>query len=359
MTSNVTPEIVAALVSFIFAMIATPLVITICKSLGIYDRPNARKMHKVAIPRLGGIVFLPSMMVGILVGFTFLLGGIHESITLKLPSVGMILGALIIYLIGVLDDLHEIKAIYKFYIQLIVALIFPFCNLLINDLHGFLGIYLLPIYISYPLTVFVILLVVNAMNLIDGIDGLSSGLSILILGAFGFLYKDLNALPFSVISVSLMGAVLAFFIFNMFGKVGGKKVFMGDSGSLFLGYVIVYLAIKYQMNNGDIFPYREDAFMISYTLLFIPTIDLVRVALSRLYNRKSIFAPDKTHIHHLIMQAGASMHWALAIILILFVVFCSINYGLNSFRLDQTYILLTDIVIYCAFIASISKLKSV
>lgn len=351
------PELIAALVSFIFAAIAIPIVVRMCRALGLYDHPNARKMHKVAIPRLGGVVFLPAMIAGFAAGLAFLLGGMNKSFTINISTIAMTSGAIIIYLIGMLDDIKEMKAVHKFIIQGIAAFVFPLCNLIINDLHGFLGFHEIPFMFAYPLTVFVILLIVNAINLIDGIDGLSSGLSFLILSIFGVLYYSLHGHNFSILSCSLAGAVLAFFFYNMLGKVNGNKVFMGDSGSLFLGYVIAYLAIKYQMSNGLVFPYRENSLLISFTLLIIPTFDVVRVAFARLFQGKGIFTPDKTHIHHRIMQAGVTMHWTLFTIITLFVALCSINYGLNIFGCSITIIIAVDIALYSAFIFIIERLK--
>ncbi len=357
MKDSYIPELSAGVISLIISLFAIPLIIKMCRVLGLYDLPNARKVHKVAIPRLGGVVFLPSMMAGFAVGLAVLLGGINKSLDINISTFGMTCGAIIIYLIGVLDDIREMKAVHKFIIQLVAALIFPLCNLIINDLHGFLGIHHLPFIISYPLTVFTILLVVNSVNLIDGIDGLASGLSILILLTFGVLYIDLNAPYFSILSFSLAGSILAFFCYNMFGKVGGNKVFMGDSGSLLIGYVLVYLAIKYQMSNGDVFPYRENSLLVSYTLLIIPTFDVIRVAISRIIQKKGVFTPDKTHIHHRIMQAGASMHSTLITIILLFVAFCCINYGLSIFGVGITYIVISDILIYSLFMIAIDKIK--
>lgn len=358
MINTYIPEIVSACVSFLFAAIATPIVVKMCRTLGLYDQPNARKMHKVAVPRLGGVVFLPAMIAGFAAGLSFLLGGMNKSFTINISTIGMASGAIIIYLIGVLDDIKELKAFHKFIIQSAAAFVFPLCNLIINDLHGFLGIHEIPFLVAYPLTVFIILLIVNAMNLIDGIDGLSSGLSILILSIFGALYLMLNGHNFSILAFSLAGAVFAFFCYNMFGKIGGYKVFMGDSGSLFLGYVIAYLAIKYQMSNGLVFPYRENSLLISFTLLIIPTFDVVRVALSRLMQGKGIFTPDKTHIHHRIMQTGINMHWTLFTIIILFISLCSLNYGLNIYGIDITIIIISDIMIYAFFMMAIEKIKS-
>ena len=276
-----------------------------------------------------------------------------------MSNVMMVIGAILIYLIGIFDDLKGLKAFHKFIIQTIAALVFPLCNLMISNLHGLFGIHEIPLWIGYPLTVFIILLIVNAMNLIDGIDGLASGLAFLILGSFAYLYYNLGAYLFCLISTSLAGATLAFFFFNFYGKVGRLKTFMGDSGSLFLGYVIAYLAIKYQMSNEPIgFPYREESLLISFTLVFLPCIDVIRVAILRKLHGRSMFEADKTHIHHRIMQMGLDMHQTLAVIITLFVSISLINYGLYVGGLQTEYIIGVDLTIYTLFIWIVTLLKT-
>lgn len=348
-SSNIIFALIAGGISFLFSLIGTPLIVKACRMFNLYDQPNARKVHAHAIPRLGGILFMPSMAFGILASLAIMFGNLHESVTFDLSSIAMLFGAITIYLIGMLDDIQGMKATHKFVVQIIAALLFPLCNLMINNLHGFLGVYELPLLVSYPITVFVILLIVNAMNLIDGIDGLSSSLAFFILCIQAYLYFDLGTPLFVMLSLSLAGAVLAFFIYNFFGKIDRCKIFMGDAGSLYLGYVIAYLAIKYQMSNGN-FTYREDALLTSYTLVLIPCFDVIRVAISRKLNHKEMFEPDKTHIHHRIMQMGLSMHQTLGVILTLFFAFGLINYGLCVAGCPFTIIVLADVIIYSTFI---------
>ncbi len=338
--------LIAFCVSLVFSIIGTPFIIAMCKKKGYYDMPDSRKVHKFAIPRLGGVLFLPSMCIGTVIALITIFRGLQHEITLTLSVIAMAAGGIIIYLIGILDDLKGMKAMHKFIIQFIVSSFFPLCNLMINDLHGLFGFHIIPLFMAYPLTVFVILLIVNAMNLIDGIDGLASSLSILILMAFGLLYYDLGASLFSMMSISLAGAVFGFFLFNFFGKINGNKIFMGDSGSLFLGYVISYLAIKYQMSNWDVFEYRENSFLISFTLIMLPCFDVIRVAIGRKMRGKKMFDPDKTHIHHIIMATGLTMHQTLFVIICTFIAFCIINYGLFIFGLGITYIIAVDIILY-------------
>lgn len=359
MTINDTYIIIAFAISLVFSLVCTPLVVKLCNARGFFDLPNARKMHKNAIPRLGGSLFMPSLSLGVAITLLIMYQGVNPNFEIGISNILMVVGAVLIYLIGIFDDLKGLKATHKFIIQTIAALLFPLCNLMIDNLHGLFGIHEIPLFVSYPLTVFVILLIVNAMNLIDGIDGLASGLACLILGSFAYLYYQINAYLFSLISISLAGATLAFFFFNVYGKVGRLKTFMGDAGSLFLGYVIAYLAIKYQMaNEPNGFPYREESLLISFSLVFLPCIDVVRVALQRKMKGRSMFEADKTHIHHRIMQIGLDMHQTLAVIITLFIVLCLINYGLYVGGLQIAYIMGIDIFIYSTFIWIVELLKN-
>jgi UDP-N-acetylmuramyl pentapeptide phosphotransferase/UDP-N-acetylglucosamine-1-phosphate transferase len=358
MTINYFYIIIAFAISLVFSLVCTPLIVRLCNTHELFDLPNARKVHKYSIPRLGGTLFMPSLGLGAVITLIIMYQTINTNWVFGLSNVMMIIGAIIIYIFGIFDDLKGMKATHKFIIQTIAALIFPLCNLMISNLHGLFGIHEIPIWIGYPLTVFVILLIVNAINLIDGIDGLASGLAFLILGSYAYLYHELHAHLFSIISTSLAGATLAFFFFNMYGKVGRLKTFMGDSGSLFLGYVIAYLAIKYQMTQEPLgFPYREESLLISFTLVFLPCIDVIRVALGRKFNGKPMFEADKTHIHHRIMQMGLDMHQTLAVIITFFVAICLINYGLYVGGLATGYIVGIDIAIYSMFIWVVEKLQ--
>ncbi|MCM1311424.1 MAG: undecaprenyl/decaprenyl-phosphate alpha-N-acetylglucosaminyl 1-phosphate transferase [Bacteroides sp.] len=337
---------ISLFVAACFTGIIIPVIIQLCQKYRLYDEPNSRKVHSQAIPRLGGIAFLPGTMLGMAASLIAMHGGIGGNYTFTVSSFVMIAGAIIIYMIGIIDDIKGMEASHKFIIQFVAAILLPLCKLRIDNLHGLFGVYEIPVCISYILTVFVILLIVNSINLIDGIDGLASGLAILILAVFIFLFSSLNAIMFCILAAGLMGTIIVFFIFNFFGKVGKHKIFMGDAGSLLVGYVIAYLAIKYQMDNTETFTYRENSMLASYTLVIIPSFDLIRVALSRIKEGKGMFQADKRHIHHRIMNMGFTMHQTLFIILGLFAFFCALNFILNYLNISFTVVFITDIVIF-------------
>lgn len=340
----------------IFSVLALQIVVNVCHRYGIVDSPNWRKIHKVAVPRLGGLVFMPSLALSMTIGMA-LMGYLEvNKYEAGVSTLAMITGAIMVYVIGIVDDFQEMNASMKFLIQLVASSFFPLCHLLINDLGGFCGIHELPLWLSYPFTVFVILLIVNAMNLIDGIDGLSSGLSVLMLAVLSVMYFNRGMLMFVLLCLSLMATLGVFFCFNVFGKAGGRKLFMGDAGSLTLGYVLAYLVIKNQMKGWQDASFDINALLISYSLVIIPTFDVIRVALARLKNGKPMFSPDKTHIHHLFMAAGMTMHQTLISILSLFAILILLNYASFACGISLTWIVVLDIVIYISTVKVMQKI---
>lgn len=344
MNNTVVPLIVSFLSAVIVTAVGLPLIIKACLRFRYFDFPDERKVHRTPVPRLGGLIFMPAAVVGLFVASwtQVLMGG--KEFVFGVSTIAMTFGGLVIYLIGFIDDRYGMKASHKFLIQALAALILPLCNLVITDLNGILGLHQIPFAIGYALTVVAIIVIVNAINLIDGIDGLSSGLCILILSAYTVLFREEHAI--ASLDAAIVGSLIVFWCFNVFGKVGGMKIFMGDSGSLFLGYVCAYMSIKSLMRPIAPENCGEKQMLISITLLLIPVLDVVRVALQRRFTGHGIFEPDKTHIHHIFMSLGLSMHAALVCILVLFLLICGINYALWQCHFLMPFIVLMDVAIY-------------
>lgn len=343
--SNVVYTLAASfLSSVIVTIIGLPFIIKACRQFKYFDLPNERKVHSKPVPRLGGLIFMPAAVVGLFVAswLRTLMGG--EAFVFGISTIAMTFGGLIIYVIGFIDDRYGMKASHKFIIQTIAAFILPLCNLVVRDLNGILGLHQIPFLVGYALTVITILTIVNAINLIDGIDGLSSGLCILILTAYTVMLR--GNLAIASLDAAIVGSLVVFWCFNVFGKVGGLKIFMGDAGSLFLGYVCAYMSIKSLMRPIAPENCGEKQMLISITLLLIPVLDVIRVALQRRITGHGIFEPDKTHIHHILMNAGLSMHAALACILSLFLLICGINYALWQCHFLMPLIVAMDVAIY-------------
>ena len=338
--------ILSAACGFVFI----PLIMNFCKEKGLYDIPDSRKIHKTAIPRLGGISFLPSMLLASIIVVALhnnhFLG--HE-ITLSTWSIGFFVSLLIIYGVGLIDDLVGLGAKTKFTAQIIAALLLPLMGLYVNNLYGFLGIHEIPSSIGMPLTVFVIVFISNAINLIDGIDGLSAGLSLIALTGFLICFLREGLIAYSILIAGLMGVLVPFLYFNIYGKADkNRKIFMGDSGSLTLGFILGFLFVKFTMFNPSVAPFHLDSMMLAYSLLIVPVFDVVRVSLARIYHHKPIFSADKNHIHHKLMRTGINQHQALLTILLLSIFFITTNILLWNI-LDMSILVVIDIVIWVLF----------
>lgn len=337
------------LVSMVCGFVLIPLVVTFCKKRGLYDLPNARKVHKCGIPRLGGVCFMPSMVLAFLIMMSVFNGssGHTGQATFSLWSITFFISISLIYAVGLVDDLVGLSPSVKFAVQLVAASLLPWASLHINNLYGFLGVNELPYWVGAPLTVLVIVFIDNAINLIDGIDGLSSGLSVIALGGFLVFFYAEGLWLYCILIAGLMGVLLAFMYYNLFGRPGHNKIFMGDSGSLTLGFILGFLLVKYSMDSPGIMPYRSDCLLMSCTLLVVPAFDVFRVVLVRLRHHKPIFGADKNHLHHKMMRAGLGQRQALLAILGVVVLFIAVNAMLSGV-LAFTWVVLADVAIWLA-----------
>ncbi|MCF0187974.1 MAG: undecaprenyl/decaprenyl-phosphate alpha-N-acetylglucosaminyl 1-phosphate transferase, partial [Bacteroidaceae bacterium] len=339
--------LLAFIVSVITSIVGLPWLLRLAKRRGLYDMPNKRKVHHNKIPRIGGMIFFPSVMMASLA--VMLLEVIQKDgpQTVKVTTLIILSGVVMIYLIGVIDDILGLNARFKFMIQFIAAAMMPFCDLYIDNMSGLFGVYGLPIYIAWPLTVFVTLLLVNSMNLIDGIDGLSSSLALIALIVFIPSFLGVRSTACAILAISLAASLIVFMYFNLYGnELKGTKTFMGDAGSLILGYTMAFLVIKYSTNTAAQAIWNIEPVVMSFTLVLIPIFDLVRVAFTRLFQRKSIFAADKQHLHHLCLDAGMSMRGTLRFIISLQLLFCVINLIIFYLHINVNILVLTDILIF-------------
>ncbi|MCQ2205668.1 MAG: undecaprenyl/decaprenyl-phosphate alpha-N-acetylglucosaminyl 1-phosphate transferase [Bacteroidaceae bacterium] len=342
--------LVAFFAAALFTRVVMPWLLRLCHKFKLYDLPSERKVHKSGVPRLGGIVFVPAVVVGMaaaLACMALLSDDVPETIRLSTLLIGG--GAVVVYFIGVVDDIVGCTAWLKFGVQLAAALTFPVCHLYIDSLYGFCGVGELPLVVAYPLTVFVTLLIINAVNLIDGIDGLAGTLGFVALATYGILFSRLDVVLFVLLAVSLCGALSVFLLFNLLGSAERHtKTFMGDSGSLMLGVTLSYFTIKYAMVDSHTLPCRPDGLLMAYSVLLVPCFDLCRVALCRLRRHRGIFEADRTHLHHKFMAAGFSMHATLAAIVALQLAFLLVNIALFHLGLRMEFIVLLDVAAFTA-----------
>ncbi|OEK07753.1 hypothetical protein A8C32_14775 [Flavivirga aquatica] len=334
--------IIASLcLSAIVSYYSYPIIIKISKIKELMQEPGNRSSHIRKTPNLGGI----GIFLGIVTVLTFL-GSI-----MSYNNLLCLIGALILlFFTGLKDDLVELSPINKLFGQIIASL----CIIIITDIriHSFFGIFgidLLPYTFSIIFTLFVFILVINAFNLIDGVDGLAGCLGIISSILFGvfFFFNGNDSILF--ISLSLIGALATFLIFN-FSKT--KKVFMGDTGSMIVGFLITYQSVSFLRvyHNVELFSSLTNPPVLVIAILSFPLMDTLRVFIIRLINKRNPFSADKNHIHHNLLSLGFK-HWEISLIASVFIVImAALAYKFN----DINPHLLLFVLMVLSFIFSIT-----
>lgn len=341
----------AIIISFLLGMITIPRIVKLAMRLHLYDNPDARKIHKRPIPRIGGTTFLPIAIIAMAIVLVpyFRIETEQSDFWAGMQAQHMLAylcGVLLIYIIGLYDDLYSASYRIKFIVQIIAGSLLCVSGLWVANFSNVFYINEVPFWIGMPFTVFFVVYVTNAMNLIDGIDGLSSGLSIITLIILSLLNLIAGDIIWAFMAVAFIGVLCAFFYFNVFSWK--YKIFMGDAGSLSLGYTLAFLVLHFWQRDPVWNPIFHNVGLVALSPLTIPLLDVVRVSLFRILNKKNPFLPDKTHIHHLLMEAGFSSKNTLQLILCFSVVIIVANYLIADF-ISQTLMIITDIVLYICF----------
>lgn len=288
--------------AFVVTLIAIPPIIALINRFRLHDIPNARKLHTSPIPTMGGIAIMAGMMTGLFMWFPFSTG---------LAQVCFFFSITVLFGLGILDDLKDLSARYKFMIQFGLALLIAVSGIRITTFGGLFGIYELPVSAQYTFTVVALVGITNAFNLIDGIDGLAGGLGFMSLVTLGFILTINGDAYTALIAFALAGGILAFLYFNF----NPAKIFMGDTGSLVLGFVTAVLCIRLiQVNEMVANPVIPHAPVFVLGIVLIPVYDTIRVFALRIWRGKSPFEADKTHIHHLLTNQGFTHGFAAKLI---------------------------------------------
>ena len=309
------------LLSAVLGWLFIPRVLILSHRKRLFDMPDDRKMHDTPIPRLGGITFLPILLICVcLVIGIWIMQNIPymttNLITMFVRFVLLFVGMMMLYLVGVVDDLIGVTYQAKFMVQIACALLFPLSGLWIHDLCGMFWINEVPAWVGIPLTVFAVVYVTNAINLIDGLDGLAAGICSVALFTLGLAASMRGQHLFLVLAFGMLGILLPFWIYNVYGNVQkGHKIFMGDTGSLTLGYLVSFLLI-YMVGDSDM-TFPKEMLIIGLSTMLLPMFDIVRVVIVRLRNHHNPFLPDKNHIHHKLLRTGLNARWAMAILILL------------------------------------------
>lgn len=345
--------IISAFVSaVILGRIIIPNILIISLRKRLFDVPDERKVHKRPIPRLGGVTFFPVILFSLCVFTAVRLMTGHgpaETSTTDLVCEFLFLtgGLTLLYIVGIADDLIGVRYRKKFLVQIISAAMFPLSGLYINNFYGLFGIYLIPAEVGIPLTMLLVVFITNAINLIDGIDGLASGLSMVALLVFGVLFVHFRMWSYAMLAFVTVGVIIPFFSYNVFGSADlGRKIFMGDTGSLTLGYILSFFVIKYCMYEPDmLLTMKTSPVLVSFSVLMVPCLDVIRVVLRRARNKRSLFMPDKTHIHHKFLAMGFSPRRALVTIQLMSACFCAFTI-VAILYMNNTLVFVIDVVVW-------------
>lgn len=324
----------ALLTSLIITYVSIPTLVKVAKAKGLYDVPGIRKSHSNNIPTLGGVAIFASLLITysifIDVGSATELKYLFAAITL-------------IFFVGIKDDILVIAPDKKLVGELFAAIVIVYLgDLRITSLHGFFGIHEIPYWISFFLSIFVIIVVLNGMNLIDGIDGLASGVGIVASITFGAWFYLSGNIPYTILTLGVIGALLAFIRYNIYR--GRYKIFMGDTGSLIIGLLLAVMAIKFnQMNiSADISYKLYSSPAVSFGVLIVPLFDTLRVFIIRLARGKSPFKADKNHVHHRLLRLGFTHLGASSRIILINIAFILFVFTFDTVGiLDMMLIILT------------------
>lgn len=281
-----------------------------------------------------------------------------EVVPSLVPQFGLLMcGLILIYLAGIKDDLTGMRYWTKFLFQILAASFLPLSGLWINNLYGLFGIERIADWLGIIFTILAVVLIVNAINLIDGMDGLASaisGLALILLGSL-FLYEQ--AWLYAELAFSTLGVLLPFFYYNVCRRpLGGKKIFMGDTGSQTLGYILSFLSIRYVSYSPDIMSSQKEAVVIAFSALIVPVFDVFRVMSIRLRAHRSLFSPDRNHIHHKFLARGFNAREALVCIFCIACLYCCLNSILIPY-VNKTLMLLLDIGVWTGIHLALDRKK--
>ncbi|CAM5334547.1 glycosyl transferase [Bacillus safensis FO-36b] [Bacillus safensis subsp. safensis] len=291
--------LLAFFVSLATILIVTPIVKKFAIKIRAVDQPNKRKVHDKVMPRMGGLAIFIGVAAGALAGGLFL----HNKIT------AISVGAVLIVILGIFDDKYNLSARFKFLVQVLVA-----CLIVSTGLK--LDFFSVPSltdrielgWMAYPLTVLWIVGITNAINLIDGLDGLAAGISVIGLSTIAVMAFSADKILILSLSLVVIGSTIGFLFYNFHPA----KIFMGDTGSLFLGYMISVLSLLGLYKSVTLF-----SVVVPVIILGVPIFDTTFAIIRRILNKQPISAPDKSHIHHRLMAFGLSHRMAVIVILLL------------------------------------------
>lgn len=349
---------VAFVISIIFNLYAIPVIIKIAKVKKLFDVPDERKSHQSAVPTLGGVGIYATIAA---VSLTFINtcgmngGGVSSSLT-SLPPI--IAGLTIIFFIGVKDDLLDISAVKKLTVEIIALFILIVIgDVRLNSMQGMFGINYLSYPVSVGLSVFAGVVIINAFNLIDGIDGLATSVAMLGSLIFGSYFVATYEWEYAVLSFTILGALIPFFLYNAFGHQ--NKIFMGDTGSLILGFSLTVLVFRFnEMNSmGSQQPHFVAGPALSFAVIILPMFDTLRVFAIRIYRGGSPFKADHRHLHHILLDLGLTHLQTTAVMIIFNLAFIAFAYYFNFLGNSTLVFIMLPAAVFLSMIAIVLRRK--
>lgn len=341
--------IISLLLGVITSAILMPWLQGLCHKRSLYDFGTSRQnsQHSL-IPRIGGIVFVPAIIVG--VSATLLLRLQQQQIgpTIFISTVILGCGGLAVSIIGIIDDLTGISSRLKWAVKLVSAAVFPLAGLCLNNLYGLFGISELSHASSIILTFLTTICIVEAINSLDDSDGLSGTLSALVLGSLGIHFYALGCYTYSYLAMALLGGLLVYLYYNIWGDSRiGTKIYMGNCGTLILGFTISYLALKYAMDNNRVMQCHTDGLVTAFSLLILPIAEYLRVTVSWIWHSHSGKSRQSLFLHHKLALRHLSERTTTLIMALLSLTFYGVNvFLLNTIGAGTTVIFTTDVLLY-------------
>lgn len=339
--------LVAFITSFVAAAVLMRWLLALCHKRSIYDVATNPADSRQLVPRIGGAVFLPSLCIGVLATLILRLYGRDISDTIHLSTIIIGFGTLIVYAIGLVDDLVGISRMLKRCLKLAVCAVFPLCALVVNNLYGFLGIEALSPVCSYVLTFIVTFLIVASINAADDTDGLAGTLSFIFVTVLGIQFLRFDYFTYAYLAISLAGALVVYLYHNLWGDVRiGTKVHMGNCGSLTLGFTLAYLCVKYAMDNKQVMASRPDALLTVYSLLILPVFDYIIASVRGLWLGDEVQSRRELRFQHMLRRCRISERNITLIIGLWTLWFFGLNKWMSFCGVGLTWIVLADIVVY-------------
>ena len=323
---------VPLLLSVALAMYIIPRILMVSVKKDLNLPPRLSDKSKRTVPRLGGVSLFPILVISVGAAVVSCLMDMEseqslfvgESESSFVQYMFAIAGLTTMYLLGVMDDLIGVSFLSKISIQFLASLLIPLSGLYIDDLHGLLGIYELPAWLGILGTMVTIWFISNAIPMLDDIDGLASGLAMLAFSVLGIL-AFIASQPFLLmICAAMVGMLIPFFLRNVMGwRIGWRNIYLGDTGGLTIGYMLAFVVVALSRQGGNTLP--DGIIMVCFGTLLLPMFDVVRVAIMRTVNNRSVFDRDNNHIHHRLMMGGMSPGNVLITIILVTAFFVLLN----------------------------------